>query len=86
MIATLALAGCIRRAALPETGSPAAAVYQQQCGQCHAPYNPRTMTAAMWAVQVDAMQVKMRQSNLPPLSDDQRTMILDYLTRNAGTD
>jgi len=82
----LALAGCVRRAALPETGSPAATVYQQRCGQCHAPYNPRTMTSAMWAVQVDAMQVKMRQSGIPPLTDDQRQTILDYLSRNAGTE
>lgn len=42
------------------------------------------MTSAMWAVQVDAMQVKMRQSGVPPLTDDQRQTILDYLTRNAG--
>ncbi len=44
------------------------------------------MTSAMWAVQVDAMQVKMRQSGVPPLTDDQRQTILDYLTRNAGTE
>lgn len=83
-IAVLAFAGCAHRAALPESGSPAATMYQQRCGQCHAPYDPRTMTSAMWAVQVDAMQVKMRQSGVPPLTDDQRQTILDYLTRNAG--
>ncbi|MGC1677849.1 MAG: hypothetical protein WA740_09970 [Candidatus Binataceae bacterium] len=88
VIATLALlAGCAHRAAtLPESGSPAAVVYQQRCGQCHAPYNPRSMTSAMWSVQVDAMQLKMRQSGIAPLTDDQRQMILDYLTRNAGTE
>ncbi|MFZ1889153.1 MAG: hypothetical protein WAU33_14065 [Candidatus Binataceae bacterium] len=86
VLAMLVLAGCARREALPDSGSPAATVYQQRCGQCHAPYNPRTMTSAMWAIQVDAMQLKMRQSGVPPLTDEQRQMILDYLTRNAGTE
>lgn len=80
------LAGCAHRAALPETGSPDAALYQSRCGQCHTPYNPHTMTSAMWAVQVDAMQAKMRQLGVPPLTDEQRKTILDYLTRNAGTE
>ncbi len=44
------------------------------------------MTSAMWAVQVDAMQVKMRQLGVAPLTDQQRRTILDYLTRNAGTE
>jgi hypothetical protein len=85
-LALLALAGCAHRAVLPESGSPDAMLYQSRCGQCHAAYNPRAMTAAMWALQVDAMQDKMRRAGVPPLSDEQRNTILDYLTRNAGTE
>ncbi|HUY27850.1 MAG TPA: hypothetical protein VMV27_10565 [Candidatus Binataceae bacterium] len=86
VFAALALAGCGRRAALPEAGTPAAALYQYRCGQCHAAYNPRTMTAAMWDLQVARMQGKMRNAGLPALNDAQRATILDYLTRNAGTE
>jgi len=44
------------------------------------------MTAAMWELQVDAMQDKMRRAGIAPLADQQRKAILDYLTRNAGTE
>ena len=79
----IASAGCTRKA-LPEADSPGGQVYVQQCGQCHAPYNPRSMTAAMWRVQVPMMEDKMKQSGLPALSDADRTAILDYLGRNAS--
>jgi len=85
-IALLALAGCARRATLPENGSQDAALYQSRCGQCHEAYNPRAMTAAMWELQVDAMQDRMRRAGIAPLADGQRKEILDYLTRNAGTE
>jgi hypothetical protein len=42
------------------------------------------MTAAMWQTQVDAMDPKIRAAGIPPLTSDQRRIILDYLTRNAG--
>ena len=83
-IAIFAMAGCARRVALPEAGSPAAQLYKSRCGNCHAAYNPRAMTAAMWQIQVDAMQDKMRRAGIPPLDGDDRKLILDYLTRNAG--
>jgi hypothetical protein len=80
-----ALSGCARKA-LPDQGSPDAQLYVARCGQCHAPYNPHTMTAAMWRAQVPMMEDKMRQASLPPLSDNDREQILDYLTANAGQD
>jgi hypothetical protein len=43
------------------------------------------MTAAMWATQVDAMEPKIAQAGLPPLSEGERRAILNYLERNAGT-
>ncbi len=74
-------AGC--RASLPEVGSDAAQLYIERCGTCHAAYNPRSMTAAMWAVQMGAMEPRMAQAG-HPLSERERRAILDYLTRNAG--
>ena len=79
----LTLAGCQSRP-LPEADSAAATVYVERCSQCHQPYDPRSMTAAMWGTQVEAMEQKMRTAGMQPLTEDQRRIILDYLTRNAG--
>lgn len=77
------LAGC-RTASLPEQGSAAEHLYAQRCGSCHKPYAPSSMTVAMWATQVDAMEPKIAQAGLPPLSETERRTILNYLERNAG--
>lgn len=85
-IATILIMAACQPRPLPEADSPAAQVYVQRCGQCHRPYDPRTMTSAMWDTQVTMMEGKIRDAGLPPLTDDQRKAIMDYLTRNAGTE
>ena len=52
---------------------------------CHRAYDPRSLTGAMWQTQVELMDTKIRQAGIEPLTGDQRHIILDYLTRNAGT-
>jgi mono/diheme cytochrome c family protein len=69
---------------MPDEGSYAAQLYVKRCGQCHQPYNPSLMTSAMWAVQVDRMQERMKQIGISPLTADERKTILDYLSSNAG--
>jgi Dihaem cytochrome c len=81
--ATVLLASC-QNGKIPDEGSYAAQLYLKRCGQCHQPYNPGQMTAAMWAVQVDSMQQRMRQIGLAPLTPAERKTILDYLSSNAG--
>lgn len=88
--ATLALAflailisGC--RAPLPDKDSPAAQLYARRCDNCHRPYNPHGLTAAMWDIKVKAMDPKIQAAGLPPLTSDERDTILQYLKRNAGT-
>lgn len=39
----------------------------------------------MWKVKVEAMQGLMAKAGVPPLTTDERKAILDYLTRNGGT-
>lgn len=68
---------------LPEANTAAAELYARRCGQCHHAYAPMSLTAAMWGIQVEMMEAKMRQSHLPPLTDQERDTILSYLTRNA---
>lgn len=84
-LATLVLAvtGCHRP--LPEPGSPAERLYAERCGNCHRPYQPRSLTAAMWQVQVAAMRRKIAAAGQPPLTPDQDREILEYLQRNAGS-
>jgi hypothetical protein len=73
--------GCQRP--LPEANTAAAQLYARRCGQCHYPYAPGSLTPAMWQVQVQMMETKMRQNRLPPLTGEERDTIMDYLTRNA---
>jgi hypothetical protein len=79
----ITLGGC-QRQPLPEQDSYAGQLYLRQCGQCHSPYNPRAMTAAMWEIQIPKMEDKIRQAGLPPLEAAQKQTILEYLARNAG--
>jgi hypothetical protein len=82
---SFAVAGCRKPTPLPEQGTYAQQLYVERCGtSCHRPYNPASMTAAMWEMQVEAMRARMAQTGLPPLSSEQHLTILDYLKRNAG--
>jgi len=78
---SLALAAC--QSKLPEENSPAAQLYVERCGSCHAAYNPRSLTTAMWAAQMKLMDDKIRKSGLPSLTAEQSKTIFDYLTRNS---
>ena len=80
--ALLALAGCARP--LPDADSPGAIAYVQQCGLCHPPHQPSSMTAEMWKVQVSRMMEMRARRGLPPLTGAQQQVILDYLTSHAG--
>lgn len=82
-LACAALAGC-KQQPLPEQDSYAGQLYLRRCGQCHQPYNPHALTAAMWEVQIPKMEEKISQAGLPPLEAAQKQAILDYLQRNAG--
>jgi hypothetical protein len=83
--AVLGLAAC-HRSALPEKGTYPERLYAARCGQCHAPYDPRTMTAAMWQVQMHVMEGTMAAAGRRPLTPAERKTITDYVTRNAGRD
>jgi hypothetical protein len=79
----IAATGCAPKP-LPEAGSDAERLYAMRCGGCHRPFQPSTMTAAMWSEQVEAMRLKMAQAGVAPLSAAEHQQILDYLERNAG--
>jgi hypothetical protein len=81
-VTALTFVGCDR--ALPEEGGPAARLYTARCGSCHQAYAPRSLTAAMWEIQVTTMQAKMAAAGQAPLTPEENRTILDYLRRNAG--
>ena len=82
---TILVAGC-KRASLPDAASPSAQLYVSRCGNCHVPYNPHEMTAAMWDTQVSMMESKIQAAGMPALTSDERESIVEYLKRNAGTE
>jgi len=83
LLALVALAlGCTREK-LPKEESYAAQLYIKRCGHCHAPINPRRLTAATWEAQVAAMEARMREAGDPPLRGKQLETILGYLRENA---
>ncbi len=76
--------GCRRGQELPQKNSYAAELYVERCGTCHKAYDPHSMTAAMWDIQVSMMEPVMARAGVRPLSPDEKQTILDYLERNAG--
>jgi mono/diheme cytochrome c family protein len=83
LLAFVLVCGCAK--ALPDQRSPGAQLYAARCGSCHQLYAPRSLTPAMWEIQVNAMQDKIIAAGQPPLTPAENKTILDYLKRNAGT-
>lgn len=82
VLSSLALvAGCVR--GLPDADSPGAQVYVARCGTCHPPHDPHALTGAMWEMQVDRMRETMRRRGVAPLTEQERTLVLDYLRTHA---
>lgn len=75
-------AGC--HAALPEPESEGARLYASHCNSCHRVYGPKSMTYEMWKVQVERMQGELVRHGLPPLTERERTVVLDYLKRHSS--
>jgi mono/diheme cytochrome c family protein len=82
LVLALTLAACEKP--LPELGSASEQLYAAKCGSCHGAYNPHSLTAPMWQVQMDAMQVKIAAAGQRPLTSEEQSEILTYLQRNAG--
>jgi mono/diheme cytochrome c family protein len=74
--------GC--NATLPEPESEGAQLYASHCNSCHRVYAPKSMTYEMWKVQVERMQGELVRHGLPPLTERERTVVLDYLKRHSS--
>jgi hypothetical protein len=76
-LTTVLALGC--QTELPEPTSPGAALYRTRCQGCHRLYQPSTMTAAMWRVQVERMQREFARRGMAELSADEMARLLAYL-------
>jgi hypothetical protein len=69
---------------LPDPETPAAQLYVNRCNGCHRVFAPRSLTAAMWDMQVERMQGEMVRRGLPPLTKAERGTVLAYLHRHSA--
>lgn len=81
LVAVLLLAGC--NASLPEPESAGAKLIAARCGRCHRIYAPAALTYPMWKIMIDRMQGEMARRGVPPLSADERSVMMDYLEKHA---
>ncbi len=81
LIAPLA-AGC--EPALPDPDSRGATVLRERCGGCHRVHSPGTMTAEMWAIQVEKMRDQFARRGLPWLTTEEEGALRAYLSSHAG--
>ena len=82
MMTWIAVSGCSPN--IPEAETPAARLYANRCSGCHALHAPGTMTAAMWDMQVERMQGELVRRGIPPLTHDERQILLTYLHRHSA--
>ncbi|HVO22800.1 MAG TPA: hypothetical protein VMW56_04150 [Candidatus Margulisiibacteriota bacterium] len=80
--AVLSATGCGPN--LPEPESAGAKLYAARCNTCHRVFAPGTLKFEMWKVQVERMQGELVRHGLPPLTPDERNVLLDYLKRHSG--
>ena len=72
----------VDRAALPDL--PGRQAFLNHCATCHAPPDPKAHSPDEWTLVVARMQGNMTTMDVPTLSDQQRTQILEFLRAAAG--
>jgi hypothetical protein len=86
-VALVALALCWSAcsAKLPDPESEGAVLYAQRCdGDCHRLYAPGLLKYEMWKIQVERMQALLVRGGLPPLTEAEGAILLDYLKRHSA--
>lgn len=68
---------------LPEPDSAGATLLQDFCSNCHAPPNPVVHAADEWPNVIFRMQERRRMEGYKLLTDDEMTVLVEYLQRNA---
>ena len=82
IVCALLLAAC--DTPLPDAQSAGAQIYQVRCSGCHRLYEPRSLTAAMWEVQVQRMQQEMVRRGVNPLTEQEHHLVMSYLKAHSS--
>ncbi len=59
-------------------------IFEARCAACHQLPDPASLKPKQWRLVLMTMQKRMQKSGLPPLSDDEFGLVLDYLAGEAG--
>lgn len=68
-----------------DTLSPGFHRLVHRCGTCHATPSPEMRSASEWKYVFSRMEKHMKDTGLIPLSDEDQSLILAFLQRNAGS-
>jgi len=82
LVCLLLLAAC--ETPIPDPQSAGAQVYQVRCSGCHRVYDPGTMTAAMWEIQLQRMQEEMLRRAVNPLTEQEHHLVMSYLKAHSS--
>jgi len=68
---------------LPDAQSPAAVLYAEKCGACHAVPHPKRNTAAEWQRLFPLMEQRMAERHMAAFSPEEKETLLNYLESHA---
>ncbi len=84
VLACIALSASACTKEMPEAGTPGARAYRAKCSGCHVLFHPSLLTAEMWKTQVRLMEEGEFKRRGLKLTDEERRLIVDYLSAHAG--
>lgn len=74
------IAGCAGRPTpIPDADTPEARLYAEKCSTCHSLAHPMRQSSDEWVHLVELMEVHMDRIGMPPLTGDEREVIMEYL-------
>jgi len=54
-------------------------IYENRCKICHQPPKPESLSMQQWKAVLSTMQVRMKQKNMDPLSEQETADVLSFL-------
>jgi hypothetical protein len=79
----LLIGACAQPMNVPDAKSPGAEAFVSRCSTCHSLPAPQRHSAQEWEHMVGVMEKRMRERKVPPLTQDERKLILGYLTEHS---
>ncbi len=58
-------------------------LFQARCALCHQLPEPAMLKARQWQLIINTMQKRMQHVNMVPLTEDEKTQLIYYLSQHA---